>query len=149
MSMTDTALPSPTPTGRGRALLGPALAAVAAGAAVARLHQTSGIDVAPFALCPLHAATGLWCPFCGGLRAVAALSRGDVAAAVSSNLPVTLLLPVVTTSWCLWLYAGWRARPGRQPTLSNRSGAVLGVVLLLFTVWRNLPQLPLGAWLAP
>ena len=149
MPVTPTAGPGPATTSRVRAIVGPALTAVGVGAVVARLHATRGIDVAPIPLCPLHSLTGLWCPFCGGLRGVAALSHGDLPAALSSNLPLMVLLPVIALSWVLWASAAWQRREVARRRLSNRGWLVLGAVFLVFTVWRNLPQLPLGAWLAP
>jgi hypothetical protein len=107
------------------------------------LHHTAGYAVAPAGLldCPLHTVTGLWCPFCGGLRAVAALTHLDLAAALSFNLVVTVLLPL----------AVWEAVRGLRgrPRLTPRGWLLLGAVLLLFTVWRNLPALPLAGYLAP
>ena len=120
------------------------------GGALVRLHATHGIDVAPFPLCPFHAATGLWCPLCGSLRAVADLTHLDVPAALSSNLPVVLLvLPAIAVTWGLWVRAALTGRPAGQIGITNRTWAVLGVLFLAFAVWRNLPQLPLGDWLAP
>ena len=37
---------------------------------------------------------GIYCPGCGGLRAVNDLTNGDVGAALSSNILVTLMIPV-------------------------------------------------------
>jgi len=124
---------------------------VAVGAAVGWLHHTGGYAVAPGGLlvCPLHASTGLFCPFCGGLRCVAALSHGDVAAAASMNVVVLVLLPVLAVWWVLGLRAACSGRPHPWPRLSNRGWLVLGAVLLLFTVWRNLPALPMSGFLAP
>jgi Protein of unknown function (DUF2752) len=99
--------------------------------------------------CPLHATTGLWCPFCGGLRAVAALSRGDLAAAASFNVVVLALVPVLLVWWVLGLRAAWAGRPHPWPALTNRHWLVLGGVLLAFAMWRNLPVLPLADVLAP
>jgi len=99
--------------------------------------------------CPLHATTGLWCPFCGGLRSVAALSHGDLAAAASFNVVVLALVPVLTVWWILGVRAAWAGRPQRGPLLTNRRWMVLGGVVLAFAVWRNLPDVPLGAYLAP
>ena len=121
------------------------------GAAVGWLHHTGGYAVAPGGLleCPLHATTGLWCPFCGGLRSVAALSHGDLAGAASFNVVVLALVPVVTLWWILGVRAAWTARPHPWPLLTNRRWLVLGFVLLVFAVWRNVPEVPLGAYLAP
>jgi hypothetical protein len=121
------------------------------GAAVGWVHRTGGYAVAPGGLlsCPLHATTGLWCPFCGGLRAVAALSHGDLVAAASFNVVVIGLLPLLTFWWLLGVRAAWAGRPHRWLLLTNRRWLVLGAVLVAFALWRNLPAAPLGAYLAP
>ncbi len=118
--------------------------------AAVRLHATGGYAVAPGGLlsCPLHTVTGLWCPFCGGLRCVAALTHGDVAAALSFNVVVVALLPVVAGLW-LWALVAAARGATAPPRITNRGWVVLLAVLLVFTVWRNVPALPLAAYLAP
>ncbi len=122
-----------------------------AGAAVGWLHHTGGYAVAPGGLltCPLHATTGLWCPFCGGLRCVAALSHGDLAAAASFNVVVLVLIPVLALWWVLGTRAAWAGRPHPWPRLDNRAWLVLGAALVAFMIWRNLPALPFADFLAP
>lgn len=145
-----TAGPASRSTTRPRALAVVGGSVLALGGALARLHQTHGIDVAPVPLCPFHAVTGLWCPFCGSLRAVADLTHLDVPAALSSNLPVVLLvLPALALAWGSWVRATVTGRPTPGISIGNRTWALLAIVLLGFALWRNLPQLPLGAWLAP
>ncbi len=132
---------------RGRTLAAPLATGAAVALATAAVHATDG--ELGFSVCPFHAVTGWWCPFCGGSRAVAAMTRGDVEAALSYNLPAMLLLGAVTLYWMTQVYSGLRGGAPHLPRLSRRSGVVLGVVFLVFTVWRNLPQVPLGSWLAP
>lgn len=136
-------------TSRSRALLAPVSGAVVAGLVTASLHRSGGIDVAPVPLCPFHAVTGLWCPFCGGLRGVAALSHLDLPAALSSNLPLTLALPLVVALWLRHTYRALLGRGSALPAVPHQVWRPLGLLLLLFTIWRNLPWLPLGEWLAP
>lgn len=144
------AWPGAGSTSRPRALAMAAGSAVLLGAALVRLHTTGGVDVAPVPLCPFHAVTGLSCPFCGSLRAVADLTHLDVAAALSSNLPVVLLvLPALVLTWGLWVQQLVTGRSSPRLRVTNQTWAALGVLFLVFAVWRNLPQLPLGAWLAP
>lgn len=88
-------------------------------------------------LCPLHALTGIWCPLCGGLRAVDALAHGQLGVAVHDNLLLVLALPPA-----LWLWADWAARaragqPGRHWSPAAKAAAIS--VLAAFTVVRNLP----------
>jgi hypothetical protein len=95
-------------------------------------------------LCPLHAATGLWCPLCGATRASYALLHGQWSTALHDNLLFVLLLPLLVTVW--WRQAGRDPATGRASLLPRP--AFIGVVLLavLFGVLRNLP---FGSWLAP
>ena len=51
--------------------------------------------------------------------------------------------------WVLGARAAWAARPHPWPRVDNRAWLVLATVLLAFTVWRNLPVLPLAGFLAP
>ena len=44
-------------------------------------------------VCPLYVLTGIYCPGCGGLRAVNDLTDGHLGAAASSNLLLVLLDP--------------------------------------------------------
>jgi hypothetical protein len=87
-------------------------------------------------LCPLHALTGLWCPLCGGLRAVHALSRGNVQSALHDNAMLVLALPVIVALWAQWAA---RTRTGSAGRRWPR-GATLAVITALaaFTVMRNL-----------
>ncbi len=88
-------------------------------------------------LCPFHAATGLQCPLCGGLRAVQALMHGDVMTALHGNLLFVASLPLLGV---LWLDALHRGRTGRPRRVLPRwtPFAVVGVAVV-FTVVRNLP----------
>ena len=135
---------------RARTLGVHAVGAVAVSLATARLYATGGYAVAPAGLltCPLHAATGLWCPFCGGLRSVAALSHGEVIAALSANAVVVLLVPLVVTGWLVSLRAAVRGTPN-PVRVTNPQWAALFVVLAVFVVWRNVSALPYAAYLTP
>jgi hypothetical protein len=97
--------------------------------------------------CPMYAATGIYCPGCGGLRAVNDLTHGQVGAAFSSNILVTALIPVAVVLLGLWAVDRWRGRYRRIPWQRLRP-VIYGllVVMALFTVARNTGP---GAWLAP
>jgi len=99
--------------------------------------------------CPILFLTGRWCPGCGGLRALHDLLHGQIAAAISANLVVVLMVPVAMVLWGRWLVLR-SARIGTESRLRRSVPSwllwfALGVVLL-FWVLRNLPG---TAWLAP
>jgi len=89
--------------------------------------------------CPFHALTGLWCPLCGGTRAVAALASGDVVEALGLNAIVVLAAPVALLAWLRWTVGRARGRPIAFLEVSGRTITVVAAVLLLFAVVRNLP----------
>jgi len=81
--------------------------------------------------CPLRRLTGLYCPGCGGLRALQALARGHLIEALHFNalilfLPLLLMAPSslwrrINPNVCLWV-------------------AIL--LTLFYGVIRNLPWAP-------
>ena len=89
----------------------------------------------------------IWCPGCGGLRAVNDLSNGHVLAAASSNLAFIVALPFVLLGLTVWSVDRWRGHRREIPMSVIRPTvyAVVGLVLA-FTVLRNLA---IGSWLAP
>ncbi|HQR25934.1 MAG TPA: DUF2752 domain-containing protein [Nocardioides sp.] len=98
-------------------------------------------------VCPTFALFGVYCPGCGGLRAVNDLTHADLAGAASSNLLLVVLLPVVGWVAARTLLAAWHGRAYTPKALGAASSyAVLTAVMVVFTVLRNLPA---GGWLAP
>ena len=89
--------------------------------------------------CPVHAMTGLDCPGCGATRAVLALTRGDLSAAVGHNVLFVAALPLLALAWTAW----YRSRRSGHPWpgwLRSRAALIAGVTLALaFAVVRNLP----------
>lgn len=124
----------------------PLLVAALAVAAIAFVAVVDPHQSGRYPPCPWHALTELWCPGCGGLRAMHDLAHGDVAAAAASNALAVAMIPVVALLWWRWLRARWRGETVGPPRLSPRATVVLVVVALIFTVGRNLPA---GAALAP
>lgn len=84
-------------------------------------------------LCPLHAATGLYCPLCGGLRAIHALSRGALGSALRDNAMVTFALAALPIA--LWS----RSASASASRRSRRYATALVVAATAFAVARNLP----------
>jgi hypothetical protein len=97
-------------------------------------------------VCPLYFATGFYCPGCGSLRAVNDLTRGHLAAAVSSNLLLVALIPVLSLLFVRWSLVSWQGRDAHLvPPVPRALTIGLLVLVAAFTVARNLP----GSWLAP
>ncbi|WP_377272129.1 DUF2752 domain-containing protein [Peterkaempfera sp. SMS 1(5)a] len=99
-----------------------------------------------YPVCPFLQATGWWCPGCGGLRCVHALTHGHPLQALHDNLLVVLLLTTAALLWLNWAASALASRPVRLPTLHLRHVLPAIAVVAAFTVARNLP---LGAALAP
>ncbi|MGW2636175.1 DUF2752 domain-containing protein [Streptomyces sp. NPDC001348] len=98
-----------------------------------------------YPVCPLLRCTGLYCPGCGGLRSAHALVHGDLLTALHDNAPAVAGYLGFAVLWTVWAVRTARGRPFRiDPSPAHLWTA--GVLLLLFTVVRNLP---FGGWLHP
>jgi hypothetical protein len=126
-------------------LTGPVASVVAAAAAVAVLAVVDPNQPGHYPTCPFFAVTGHWCPGCGTLRAIHALTRGDVAAAAGLNVLFLASLPVLAVIWLRWVRRSWTGAPRPQPAPAALIWA-LAVGVVLFGVIRNLP---FGSALAP
>jgi hypothetical protein len=92
--------------------------------------------------CPFHELTGLLCPLCGGTRAALQLLEGDLAASLGLNV---LLVPLgLVVAYIAATNLGLLA--GRLPPPPAWLPKAIAVVLLAFTVVRNLPG---GEFLGP
>jgi len=138
--------PGTVRTSRARALAAPLAGGAAVTAATLLLHRTGGQDLGPLATCWFHAGTGLYCPFCGSLRGVAALTRGDVIAALQNNAPVMLLLGLAALIWGRRMLFALAGKIVDQPRTDRRATLVLAGFFLGFAIYRNTGY---GAWLAP
>jgi hypothetical protein len=95
-------------------------------------------------LCPLHAATGLWCPLCGATRATYSLLHGDVVTALHDNALYVVGLPLLLLLWWRWYEVARSGGSGR--VLPRTTTVAVIAVAVVFGVVRNLPA---GSWLAP
>jgi hypothetical protein len=89
-----------------------------------------------FPVCPFRLLTGWNCPACGGLRMVHDVLHGELAAAISDNVLLLVGIPLLV-GWVLL-----RRRRGLWP-LTLPAAATVMIVLLAWTVVRNLPGFPL------
>ena len=98
--------------------------------------------------CAFHSLTGLFCPGCGGTRALYSLLHGDFLAAIHYNLFAILLAPIII--WLLTLdtgrvFFGWKLRPKPAPAILLW---ILFWAMLGYGVLRNIPGQP-WSWLRP
>lgn len=122
------------PTTRPRALVAlGATAAVVATAAIAPGVTRYGPP------CPFHSMTGLDCPGCGATRALVALIRGDVAAAVGHNAFMVASLPLLFVVWVCWLRSSRFGAVWPAWLRSSVPVAAWAGVGIAFAVARNLP----------
>jgi Protein of unknown function (DUF2752) len=125
---------------------GPALGAVGAASAALALRLRDPHVSHAWGVCPLYYATGIYCPGCGGLRAVNDLTHGHLAAAASSNLLLVGLVPVLGLLYARWTLATWRGTDiALLPRVPRAAAIGLVVLVVAFVVARNVP----GSWLAP
>ena len=89
--------------------------------------------------CIFHVVTGLQCPGCGVTRMLSALLHGDWRGAWESNAAVLTLSPVLAGLVGLSLVRWIRTGSARLPRWADAVTGVCVVLLLLFTVARNLP----------
>ncbi|MEO7350331.1 MAG: DUF2752 domain-containing protein [Marmoricola sp.] len=133
-------------------LRGPLVTAGVIGGLTIALHFRDPHSSGSWGGCPWLALTGLYCPGCGGLRAVNDLTNGDLLGAASSNLVFVALIPVLVIWWLAWTrraLSGPTAGQATSTPWTRRPGAwiaVFTVVMIVFAVLRNLPA---GSWLAP
>jgi Protein of unknown function (DUF2752) len=111
------------------------------------LHLRDPHQSGSWGFCPWLVTTGTHCPGCGGLRAVNDLTRGDLAAAASSNLLLVSSIPVLVLLWGRSFAQRWQGahRPLPQPA-AGVAAAVAVALVVVFWVARNLP---FAAVLAP
>lgn len=135
--------PSPLPAWRRVAVPAGVLAAVAG--AYGYVGAVDPGEPGHYPVCPLYRLTGLYCPGCGGLRGAHALVHGDLAAALRDNALGVAACLGFAVLWTVWVVCAARGRPLRIDP-GPAAPWVLGAVLVVFTVVRNLP---FGGWLHP
>ena len=125
---------------------GPALVGVAGAGGMLLLHLRDPHESGSYGHCPFLAITGHPCPGCGGLRAVNALTHGDLMPALSSNLLAVVLVATLVVAWVTWVVRRARGTSAPMLVMSDRALVLVLVVAVAFGVVRNTPW---GAGLAP
>lgn len=119
-----------------RTVMNGVAAAGLAGAAV--LYRFSPEEYSFYPRCPFFALTHLYCPGCGATRAIAALLRGNVSAALHFNAVVTLLLPVLLWYFARMYWTAVRENRVEWPQVPQWSWKAALACVLLFAVARDL-----------
>lgn len=120
-----------------RSAAGPLAAAAVVGGATLVLALRSPHVSGSYGVCPSVALFGIWCPACGGLRAVHDLAHADLAGAWAHNELFVLTVPVMVAAWVRWLglrRGWWRAAP-----IPAWTAWVALAALVAYGVLRNLP----------
>lgn len=132
---------------RSRPLAAPVATACALGAFTLYTYIRTPFESGAFPVCLFHAATGLYCPGCGGLRAAYSLMHGHFAEAVSLNaLAVFGIIPAAAVA-VTWWFGAAAGRNWPPPRLHPAVWWALAGLVLAFTVLRNVG--PLAPYLAP
>lgn len=129
-----------------RRLRAPALTTAALAGAVLALRLRDPHVGGSWGVCP-SAELGVWCPLCGGLRAVNDLTHLRLADAASSNLLLLLWGPVLVAVLAGWWWRAWADRPYRPD--ERRVWLTCGLLLVSAVAFGVLRNLPAGAWFAP
>lgn len=129
-----------------RAVAAPLLTAAAGIGAVALVHFRDPHVEGSYGLCPVYTLTGIYCPGCGGMRAVHNLTDGRIIDSLHSNVIAIPLLVIFTWFVGRWTVRAWRGQRLTLPRVNRPAMVVLAVLVVIFSVLRNTPW---GTWLAP
>lgn len=113
------------------------MATMAAILAIAVLYQFQPKGQIFYPKCGFHADTGLWCPGCGGTRAIHDLLHGNLGSALRNNALLVLGVPSAFVVW------GWFRLRGRPFRLSSGWVWFGFAVFVIFGLARNLPWMPM------
>ncbi len=133
--------------GRARRVLAPGATIGGLALVTAALRVRDPHESGSWGLCP-SAAMGFWCPGCGGLRGVNDLTELRLVDALSSNLLLVVVIPLVVFLLGRWALDSWtgRVRAPLDARVNLVATSVALTAMAVFTVLRNVPA---GSWLAP
>lgn len=136
---------TPTSPSRVRRLALPLASLAAAGTVALIVHDVNPNQPGHYPTCPFLFITGWYCPGCGSLRAIHALTNGDVGTALARNPMTVIMLVVLAGLWVGSVRRRWSGRPRTWVAPAWVLWGFLGVVIA-FWILRNLPGM---TWLSP
>jgi Protein of unknown function (DUF2752) len=89
--------------------------------------------------CPVLLWLHIYCPGCGGTRALAALLHGRLGEAMHWNAMVVLFFPFAALFLAMTYWRAMKATPFLWPTIPNNLLKLSLVLIAIFTAVRNLP----------
>lgn len=122
-------------------LRGPVATGLVVGAATAALALRDPHVPGSWGACPLLVLTGTWCAGCGALRATHDLAHLDVAAAWDMNPLWTVVAPLLVVGWVLWVVRAAQGLPVPRRLRGPWLPVTVLVVVLGYSVLRNVPAL--------
>ncbi len=113
------------------------LAALAVAAAACVVWRFPPASSRFYPRCPVFFWLHLYCPGCGGTRALAALLHGRLDEAMHWNAMLVLFLPFAAVFLALTYWRAMRASTFDWPTIPNSLLKLSLVLIAIFTVARN------------
>lgn len=113
----------------------------AAAAGLAFLWAVDPATSSLYPICPLHAATGLYCAGCGATRALHALLHGEILRALSLNPLLVLAIPFLAPAAA---NEGMRVLAGREifrRRLPDAACLAIAAIVIAYGILRNVPGL--------
>ena len=95
-----------------------------------------------FPVCPLYATTGLACAGCGLTRATHAILHGDFSSALRFNILSPFVIGLLGYTWISLASFVARGKSLSFRFLQGRMSSVIILVLISFSILRNLPLFP-------
>jgi hypothetical protein len=111
-------------------------AAVLTGCILLHYYAPAQLHLPP---CVFHEVTGLYCPGCGAARALHHLMKGELLAALRSNLLFVLALPVLVCAFSLKALRAMGVAGVNAPRISLRASWAITAIVIGWWVVRNLP----------
>ncbi|MFE3546605.1 DUF2752 domain-containing protein [Nocardia sp. NPDC059177] len=113
---------------------------------LALLHLRDPHVQGSYGVCPSYALLGVYCPGCGGMRAIHNLTDGRIVDALHSNLLAVALVVAFAAFVLDWTLRARRGLSWRLPGLPAPAVWTFFGLLAVYSVLRNTPW---GTWFTP